>query len=147
MCSHTIACLDTCGKATEMKVVIGKMIEAFFFFWVQERRGHHWVSIEKHFGTQTYTAVDIAGSHRWSAHVDGSIQRDKVKGGAVYFGHVVVQIEACNVFQGAGVVSAQTVMWGRCEGRAALKLKGSNVANAQDICYALFHIVQTISSM
>lgn len=117
------------------------------FFLGPGGRGHHWVSIEKHLGTQTYTAFDIVGSLWWSAHVDGSIQRDKVKGGAVYFGHVVVQVKACNVFQGAGVVSAQTVMWGRCEGQATLKLKGRNVANERDICYALFHIVQTISSM
>lgn len=77
---------------------------------------------------QTYTTSDIAGSLRWSTHVDGSIQRDTVTGGAVYFGHVVVQVKACNVFQGAGVVSAQTVLWGRCERQATRKLKGSNVA-------------------
>lgn len=51
-----------------------------------------------------------------------------MKGEDVYFGHVVVQVKTCNVFQGAGVVSAQTVMWGRCQGQATLKLKGSNVA-------------------
>lgn len=50
-------------------------------------------------------------------------------------------------FKGAGVVSAQTVLWGRCEGQATLKLKGSNVAKDRDTSYALFHSGQTICSM
>lgn len=48
---------------------------------------------------QTYTTFDIVGSLRWSMHADGSVQRDIVKARAVYFGHVVVQVKACNVLR------------------------------------------------
>lgn len=94
MCSHTIACLDICGKHTEMKVVIVKMIDVFFFG--SRGKGTPLVNIKY---MQTYTTFDIVGSLRWSTHADGSVQRDIVKGRAVYFGHVVVQVKACNVLR------------------------------------------------
>lgn len=116
-CSRTTACLDICGKQIEMKVTIVKN-DWCLFFW----SGREGTPLGVH--RKTFTHANARNlRHSWTpVAIYSHGWKRNVKGRAVYFGHVVVQVKACNVFQGAGVVSARTVMWGRCKGQSTLKL-------------------------
>lgn len=85
-----------------------------------------------HFFIRTYTSCDIVGSLWWWGHMDVRACWETKWKGAVNLGHVVVQVEACNVFQKVRGVSARAVMWVGCVGQFILQLQGNNVDEKWD---------------
>lgn len=135
---HTTARLDICGRQIEMQVVIViRMIDASLLVSHEPEAGVGYTvgctcKTFTHANTHTHSLWHrgkpvVVSAYRVSEHAEKRRQR-----GAVYLGHVAVEVEACNVFQWVGGVSDGAVMWDGCVGHSTLKLQGRKVDKEWD---------------